>query len=341
VPNERFDFSRLGFVVAGIYGGWFVFGYFQEKVAVTEYEGQRFTFVPLLMLAQCAVSTAVGALALVLTGASPTRIPTVRYLKVSVPCLSAMLCTNKALHYVPFPLQVIAKSGKMVPVMAYGRFVQKKQYSPMEYLCAILVTAGVVGFAMFKNKGAGTEVAFDASLMTGLLLLGMALLCDAMTPNMQEAINQDAKKLALELGEEPPSSFHLMTLSNMFSTGWSLAVLALSGQMADAINFCVEHPAVLKDIAFFALSSSIGQIFIYQSQYYFGGLTTTTIGVTRKFFTMLISIVAYGHVISLAQWVCALCVFGGVTIAGIDKHRRNSKIEQGHKGIERQELKLE
>ena len=48
--------------------------------------------------------------------------------------------------------QVLAKSCKMVPVMLMGTVLGGKRYSVVEYLCALLIAAGI---SLFASQGAG------------------------------------------------------------------------------------------------------------------------------------------------------------------------------------------
>lgn len=76
-----------------------------------------------------------------------------------------MLCSNEALKYVNYPTQALAKSCKMLPVMAAQVLVFGKRYSLLEYLYVVLVTAGII---VFRWKG-GSSTEENSSF--GLLLL--------------------------------------------------------------------------------------------------------------------------------------------------------------------------
>ncbi len=50
----------------------------------------------------------------------------------------------QALKFVTFPTQSVFKSCKMIPVMIMGKIIDQKTYSWMEYVQAIVISAGVV-----------------------------------------------------------------------------------------------------------------------------------------------------------------------------------------------------
>lgn len=61
-----------------------------------------------------------------------------------------------------------------------------------------------------------------------------------------------------------------------------------------------------------ALVSGFGQIFIYIMLSHFGALSCSVVTTTRKFFTVLFSVVVYGHLILYYQWIAVAMVFGGL-----------------------------
>jgi UDP-galactose transporter B1 len=71
---------------------------------------------------------------------------------------------------------------------------------------------------------------------------------------------------------------------------------------------------VIYNIIEFGVTSAIGQIFIYQTIAHFGPLTCSIITTTRKFFTILASVVIFGHSLILRQWMGVSLVFLGLSL---------------------------
>lgn len=67
-----------------------------------------------------------------------------------IPCHSLRLLKLAPAHP---PLQVLAKSSKMIPVMLIGTVLHGKSYSLLEYVCCLLISGGVVGQAMWEGAG--------------------------------------------------------------------------------------------------------------------------------------------------------------------------------------------
>ena len=63
----------------------------------------------------------------------------------------------------------------------------------------------------------------------------------------------------------------------------------------------------------FSFASAMGQIFIFTTITTFGPLTCSIITTTRKFFTILGSVVLFGNTLLLRQWVGVVFVFVGLS----------------------------
>ncbi len=74
----------------------------------------------------------------------------------------------------------------------------------------------------------------------------------------------------------------------------------------------MNHPEVGRNVLLFSLLSAVGQLFIFYSLLLFDSLVCTTITTTRKFLTIVISVVFHGNVLSLSQWLAVAMVFGAI-----------------------------
>ncbi|CAM9812747.1 unnamed protein product, partial [Hapterophycus canaliculatus] len=75
-----------------------------------------------------------------------------------------------------------------------------------------------------------------------------------------------------------------------------------SGQWTEGLSFSSENPAIASYIFGFSLASACGQNFIFYTISNFSPLTCTTITTTRKFFTIIFSVIMFGHPIGPNQW---------------------------------------
>ena len=87
-----------------------------------------------------------------------------------------------------------------------------------------------------------------------------------------------------------------------------------TGSALTGIKFCLSHPDIFPKILTFTLTSGFGQIFIYFTLKQFGSLATSIITTSRKFFTILLSILLYGHSLGMIQWISVIIVFCGLSL---------------------------
>lgn len=109
------------------------------------------------------------------------KTPAKYYFSCSLTYLLAMISSNMALRWVPYPTQVVGKSAKPIPVMILGLLVGNKTYAMKKYICVLMIVIGVVLF-MYKDGKSNTE---QDSSGIGELLLVMSLSMDGLTAAIQ------------------------------------------------------------------------------------------------------------------------------------------------------------
>ncbi|XP_029429226.1 solute carrier family 35 member B1 isoform X2 [Rhinatrema bivittatum] len=222
------------------------------------------------------------------------------YMACSLSYLGAMVSSNSALQFINYPTQVLGKSCKPIPVMLLGVTVLRKRYPLVKYLCVLLIVIGVAFFMYRPNKGiaSSSEHVFGY----GELLLLLSLTLDGLT-----GVSQDHMRAHFQTG-----SNHMMLHINLWSTLFLGASIVLSGELGEFLSFTERYPSILYHILLFGLTSALGQAFIFMTVVYFGPLTCSIITTTRKFFTILASVVIFSNPISLLQWTGTTLVFLGL-----------------------------
>merc|ERR1712224_1071640 len=81
---------------------------------------------------------------------------------------------------------------------------------------------------------------------------------------------------------------------------------------------------------------SVGQKFIFLCISWYSSLVTTTITTTRKFFTILFSVLYFGHSFTVGQWTSVLLVFGGLylSIVSVNKPNVGKSVAESKKKIQ-------
>ena len=223
--------------------------------------------------------------------------PTLYYAACAFTYLTAMVASNKALMWVNYPTQVIGKSCKPIPVMILGVIIGRKKYPLLKYLFVFLIVAGVALF-MYKDKPKSST---ETAIGIGELLLLLSLTCDGLTGAVQERMKS----------EHRTKSGPMMTNMNMWSILILGAALVATGELIEFLKFVQRHPDVLWQMSTLSIASALGQHFIFMCVTDFGPLPCSIITTTRKFFTVLGSVLFFGNALSQRQWIGTALVFSG------------------------------
>jgi len=303
--------TKFAICAVGIFVCYFYYGILQEKITRGKYvyEGkeERFSAITALVFFQCVVNY---LYAFIMSFVFPTpekdTTKTSYYAICSLTYLVAMVTSNKALSWVNYPTQVIGKSCKPIPVMILGVLVGRKRYPLLKYLFILMIVAGVAMFMYKDGSKKGGSASGSGLVGVGEILLLISLTCDGLTGAVQERM-----KL-----EHATKSGHMMLAMNKWSCGYLALALLGSGEGMEFVSFIQRHPAVIWQLATFSVASALGQFFIFMCVSEFGPLPCSIITTTRKFFTVLGSVIMFGNTLLSHQWVGAVLVFCGIFLDG-------------------------
>jgi UDP-galactose transporter B1 len=273
--------------VGGIYGSFLMWAYLQEKLTTTAHGPAdapvHFRYPVFLNTIQSSFAAIVGLVYLVASrprGASiPPIIPSTSMI---LPLLTVAMTTALAspfgyasLAHIDYITYLLAKSCKLLPVMALQVTLFGKRYPGYKYLVVATVTAGVAVFTLHSGKARSSKAADDESRNAtwGMILLAVNLLFDGLTNTTQDWIFRQF---------QPFSGPQMMCANNMMMTLVTGTYLVLSpwlvhtgigeylgmdlvgtaGELRAALDFMVQYPAVWKDVLGFAAFGAVGQVFI-------------------------------------------------------------------------------
>ncbi|EFA03644.1 solute carrier family 35 member B1 homolog [Tribolium castaneum] len=297
---------------AAIFVTYFYFGILQEKITKGKYTyeatddkgekiylTEKYTYFLTLVFILCATSYAAACIFLKIWRPDEDKTPRLYYISIAITYLLAMVCSNMALQWVPYPTQVVGKSAKPIPVMILGVLLGKKSYPFKKYIFVLLIVVGVVLF-MFKDKGKPAQQDMEFGL--GELLLILSLMMDGMTGGVQERIRAEAQ----------PTGQQMMKASNGWSVLFLGCALVTTGEGFQFLEFAKRHPNVTVNLLVLGLTQAVGQMFLYNMVSDFGPLVVSVVTTTRKFFTFLGSVIIFGNALSVRQWIGTLIVFTGL-----------------------------
>ncbi|UZJ51673.1 hypothetical protein CBS101457_000993 [Exobasidium rhododendri] len=249
-----------------------------------------------------------------------------RYVQISASqSVSSLLALHSLSHGISYPTLTLAKSCKLVPVLFANVLLYRRKFAAYKYIVVLLVTIGISTFMLFgeSKKGKGNQ----SSSMVGLLLLLGNQALDGLTNSTQDEVfsryTLSGPKMMLVMNA---ISSLLMASSLLipvpgFLGGSSSGSKGEAGELQLALAFLHRHPEILRDLFGYAAAGAVGQIAIFETLERFGSLTLVAITVTRKLFTMLLSIIVYKHTLRPAQWWGVFIVFIGLGIEAREKRK--------------------
>jgi UDP-galactose transporter B1 len=304
---------RFTLCVIGIYTCFLTWGVVQERVSTTPYGDtetpKKFKFFIVLNLVQSLIAAMVALIYLKACGRSLNLYTTPRSLYLKYAQVAILSCIGSpfgyaALKHIDYPTMILGKSCKLVPVLIMNILVYRRKFPLHKYICVVLVTMGVSMFMLYQPSKKSSTMA--TSSLWGLFLLSMNLCIDGLTNATQDQIFNKFHRLA--------SGQHMMFFMNAMGSVLSAAYLLLhpyNDELQQALAFFKDHPAVIRDVLLFGFCGAVGQCFIFYTLQHYGSLRLVTVTVTRKLFTMLLSVFWFNHTLNMGQWSGVGLVFSG------------------------------
>jgi UDP-galactose transporter B1 len=295
----------------GICVSYLYYGMLQEQVFSAQTIGASFT-----VLLQCLTNTLVAMLwqRIDQAVALEKKVTTRRRLHHSLLILTAfcyfvaMAASNESLRYVTYPTAVLAKSSKLIPTMVLGYLVERRHYNRHEWLAAACITSGVI---LFNLSRAPAEEQGENSTY-GILLLCLSLVMDGLLGSCQGLLKKSTF---------PPTATETMLFVNLYAAAFFIPLSVYTNEWNQGWQLLSTNATIRHDILWLNAAAACGQIFIFLTITWYSSLMCTTITTTRKFFTILLSVLHFGHEFTRVQWTSVALVFAGLYTAIVSKAR--------------------
>merc|ERR1719387_3237159 len=203
--------------------------------------------------------------------------PLWKYALVSISNVAATTCQYEALKFVSFPVQMLGKSSKMVPVMGWGMAISGRTYGWKDWLIAIAVTGGCTLFlvggsisSLKHREEGGADGTQIGAWAVSYAVIGLILILV------------------------------------------SCCALVSFGGFPESFAFATRHPSFVMDATILAISATFGQVFIYSTIFWFGALVFAATMNARQLMSILISIQYHSHPVTMWQWSGMALCFGGL-----------------------------
>lgn len=332
------NLAPVKFIIAvgGIYTSYIFFGLTMEKLFNTDYSGlnrpkgsfEKFNFGFATSLFQNVFSFILAFLVnRFYYKQSESKMDVKSEVIIGTCSFGSVFMASQALAFVSFPVQAIMKSSKILSILLVSFLLGfKGQHSRSQYLCGFIITAGIILFNLSERKSPSGDN--DVSLI-GIAAILISLFCDGYLGTIQGEVKKKYN----------PNQWDQMESLNKYAGLICLTVANVTFQMGGFIKFVLEHPLVIKDLALLAVLGTFGQVFIFYTIANFSPLILSIITTTRKFFTVLASIVIYQHNVGLLQWLAIGLVFTGVFVEMFGSKRKNDG-KGDHEPIPTEEIEV-
>ncbi|KAL7436747.1 hypothetical protein ACHAXM_008700 [Skeletonema potamos] len=294
--HKTSDFFWLAFCFFGIMGSFVCYGLLLEYATSGGKHLHELSFLFVTSL----LYTLTASVGRYIRAEEQSTIPPAQFFVLGLTSMGSTFCSVRALRYVIYPIQVLAKSCKPVPVMLMGALMGKK-YPAKKYLKVAMIVGGV---GLFMGGGDKTKKGNDdgkdaSSQMIGVCLLFISLCFDGGTGAYEDKL----------MSVHSVGPFDLMYNIQMGKTILAGIGLIVLNQVHIFVQMCQEMGFLLVALG---LSGAIGQVFIFVTIAKFGALTCSIIGLARKVTTLVASIYFYGHHLNKVQFFGLVVCIGAM-----------------------------
>ena len=310
---------QLCFGAAGVYSCYLVYGHIQEDVfRYRSPMGQSFQSVWFLQVLECACNILFGTIGRKLCGGRTPKSYRPFFVSGASQVFSKVLTSASLAAGLSFPVCILAKSAKMVPVMIGQLLLGGSKYETKDYIFAGLVVLGTTILSM--NKGSSSTQSFTTPL--GLVFITLSLVADGITGGLQ-------KRLKHEMEAQPPTTFDFVLFTNMAMGFVALTIALLIGDVTKGVLFLYENPVLQQMVMSVCLLSAMGQFFIFYIVAHFDPMVCATVTTTRKILSVVWSIATKGHAVSAHGYLGLAIAVSGMVVGTHDKVTRKQKAAHG------------
>jgi len=205
-----------------------------------------------------------------------------------------------------YPVAIMAKSAKMVPVMLGSLLLGRQTYSARQILQAQAIVGGtsMVSFAEGKAKG-------GSSTGQGILLVLASLFCDGLVSGIQRRL-----KVCLQEEGKKARPFDSMFWHQFYMAVGAAFAAWRARDLQRASAYCRANPAILRAILTLGACSALGQCCIFYTIARFDPTVCAAITTTRKLASVLVSLYESGEARSLSPLALKGLCLGSVGILG-------------------------
>jgi adenosine 3'-phospho 5'-phosphosulfate transporter B2 len=295
-------------IAACLQGCFITYGILKEMIVTQDQVAS-----PVLVLSSRLMSVACGSVVLLITqgNISLGDVPLRSFFAFALTNEGSTWAGYEMLRYVSFPVQVMAKCCTLLPNMIMGQVLNGARYQWWQYVQAIgamvcvtimhLSDEGTDGKKRTTGRHEIGESSESMRMVIGVGLLVIYFACDSFTSQWQTAVYRKHPKI---------TQTQMMVAGNM--VGLSISIVTAAARwtvVSESLAYASSRPEVIGRILLLGLCGAMGQFCIYTAIKVLGALSFTWIMTSRQLVSVLLSLVMFGHGVSLTKLMCIFTVF--------------------------------
>ncbi|KAL7694701.1 putative UAA transporter [Plasmopara halstedii] len=250
----------------------------------------------------------------------PSTMPQSLLALVGALAFASTIASMVALRYVTYITRILGKSCRSIPIMVLGVLLGRK-YDLKKYLSVIVLSTGVAiflfGTVQEKQEDSVEQNSYDdtsaehkrtPNMVIGFSLLVLSLFLDGATGALEDKFME-----TYHIG-----AFDLMFSVNLYKALFSAFGMVINGEATHFLKYVIPS---LPSLFMLSFTGAWGQAFIFFTISNFGALTSAIIGTCRKVLSIVLSVVLFGHILSIQQMVGLGFSFLGIGLNWVNLKR--------------------
>jgi len=223
--------------------------------------------------------------------------PTIAFVVIALCLLCLRVTSNLANYYLDFTTKVLFQSSKMVPLVVFGVLFLKKKYSFLEYVCILLICAGLY---LFSSADASSSAEFHIlGVVYMILFLASSTAKDLLNEHM--------------LLQYKTSVSEMVFKTNLIGLLLIIPSLIYNGEFVPAITDLYNYPVTLALLILLHVleySGSVSQTMLIKVS---DALAASIVASSRRVFSIVLSFLLFSKVATTNHVVAGLLYFAGMT----------------------------
>jgi len=239
------------------------------------------------------------------------KIPWKSYVLLGVLQTGVQALTNLSMVFLNYPAKVLFKSSRVVATVVVGSLLQKKRYPMKDWMVVILL---LIGLATFMQAEIMTSPIFD---IRGVVLILIALACDALVLNIQEDV------LERYDAHQDEVIFHSFLISSMIM----LCVTFMNGELSHGIDFVQRTGWIaVAEVLVFAAAGYLGLSCTTAITKHFGALVSSITTTSRKALTLILSFILFPKPFVFQHFIGSVFFVSGLFLKSWSKASEKKKM---------------